>query len=590
MKAKMFKLGALGLLAVALLTACRFNPLDTVGATRVTGSGKVVNETRNVSGFDGLIIVGVGKINIDRTGTESLSITTDDNLLQYIHTEVRGGKLVIEFGPKITLDRVSDLSFNLTAKDLNSLQVTGAASIDATNLQSDLMTVNLEGVGAAHLAGKVDQLTVSLKGATEFNSENMQAQRATVSNDGISAAVVRVSDSLEATLSGIGTIEYIGNPQVTKRISGPGAVRQRLPLSSPVIDEKVKFTVGTKQIDGILTHPDTQAPYPAIVLLQGAERESAQNPYYAEHAARLVRSGFAVLRIDKTGWGGGNLQDGGFETLEDRTQEAIAAVKHLQSRPDINASGVGLWGISQGGWVSLMAAASYGGVAFIIPVSGAGVTPAEQEAFRVEAMSREAGLDSDEIAKAVLTRRWMVDILLDEPMFKPINLAEANRLGTGPWREMTELAYGPEPKDLAAEFEGAVKILKSIQHERWAEFLYLDQVLPLFDSMPPQAWGTVKAQMRAVMIVDPAEYLVRIHVPVLAIFGEGDTSVPVEKSVPIYQRYLGEAGNQAFTYTVFANADHGIHVGEKFADGYFDLMVNWLRDFADGEQRIELRY
>ena len=95
MKAKMFKLSTLGLLAVALLTACRFNPLDTIGATRVTGSGKVVNETRNVSGFDGLIIVGAGKINIDRTGTESLSITTDDNLLQYIDTQVRGGKLVI---------------------------------------------------------------------------------------------------------------------------------------------------------------------------------------------------------------------------------------------------------------------------------------------------------------------------------------------------------------------------------------------------------------------------------------------------------------------------------------------------------------
>ena len=226
MKAKMFKLGALGLLAVALLTACGFNPinLDTVV---VTGSGKVVTETRNVSGFDGLIIVGTGKVNIDRTGTESLSITTDDNLLQYIDTQVREGKLVIGFKPKIVTARVSDLSFNLTVKDLNSLQVTGAASIDAKNLQGDQMTVNLDGVGATNLAGKVDQLTVSLTGAGVFNSENMQARRATVTNVGTGAAVVRVSDSLMATISGIGAIEYIGSPQVTKIIAGPGAVRQR---------------------------------------------------------------------------------------------------------------------------------------------------------------------------------------------------------------------------------------------------------------------------------------------------------------------------------------------------------------------------
>jgi len=227
MKAKMFKLGALGLLVIALLTACRFNPLDTVGSTNVSGSGKVVTETRNVSGLDGLIIVGTGKINIDRTGAESLSITTDDNLLQYIDTQVRGGKLVIEFKPKIWVDRFSDLSFNLTVKDLNSLHVTGAAKIDAKNLQGDQMTVNLDGVGTTNLAGKVDQLTVSLTGASAFNSENMQAKRATVTNVGTSAAVVRVSDSLMATISGIGAIEYIGNPQVTKMIVGPGAVRQR---------------------------------------------------------------------------------------------------------------------------------------------------------------------------------------------------------------------------------------------------------------------------------------------------------------------------------------------------------------------------
>jgi dienelactone hydrolase len=356
------------------------------------------------------------------------------------------------------------------------------------------------------------------------------------------------------------------------------AARIPLPFAGPPRNEKVKFTVGTQEIDGILTHPDAQAPYPAIVLLQGAERASPEHPYYAEHASRLVRSGFAVLRIDKTGWGGGDVQNGSFETLEDRSQEAIAAVKYLQSRPEINASRVGLWGISQGGWVSVMAAATYDGVAFIIPVSGAGVTPADQEVYRVEAESRAAGFDDGEIAKAVLMRRLMVDVLLDEPMFKQIDLAEADRLGTGPWSEMTELAYGPEPQGPAVEIEQVKKTFESIQHERWAKFLELDQVLPLFENMPPEAWGTVKAQMGAVMIVDPAEYLVRIHVPVLAIFGEKDTSVPVERSIPIYQQYLGEAGNRDFEYKVFANADHGIQVGGKFADGYFELMLDWLRN------------
>ena len=58
-----------------------------------------------------------------------------------------------------------------------------------------------------------------------------------------------------------------------------------------------------------------------------------------------------------------------------------------------------------------MAAAAYAGVAFIVPTSGPGVTPAEQEVYRVEAESRAEGYDDDEVAKATLMRRLMVDIV-----------------------------------------------------------------------------------------------------------------------------------------------------------------------------------
>ena len=349
-----------------------------------------------------------------------------------------------------------------------------------------------------------------------------------------------------------------------------------------IANEEVKFTVNAKEIGGILACPDSEAPYPAIILLQGSDRASAKDPYYAEHAENLIRSGFAVLRYDGTGWGGGASKDSGFETLEYRAEEAVAAVKYLQSRPDINAGAVGLWGISQGGWICQMAAASYDGVAFIIPVSGPGVTPAEQEVYRVEAESRTAGFEDDEIAKAVLMRRLMVDIVLSVPMYQKVNLSESRRLGSGPWSEMTELTYSPYPIDLVAEFGEVVAILKTIKDERWAKFLHLDQVLRMFDSLPPQAWEMAKAQIRAVMEVNPAQFLTKVHCPVLAIFGENDTSIPVEKSITLYKQYLDAAGNEAFTFRVFANADHIIRVGGTFAEGYFDLMLNWLSNIQVG--------
>jgi dipeptidyl aminopeptidase/acylaminoacyl peptidase len=335
-----------------------------------------------------------------------------------------------------------------------------------------------------------------------------------------------------------------------------------------ITNEEITFTVNAKELNGIISFPYSGSPCPGIILLHGSDRSSMNDPYYVKHAEKLISSGFAVLRYNGPGWTS--------ETLESRTEEALAIVKYLQSRPEIKSDAVGLWGISQGGWICQMAAAAYDGVAFIIPVSGPGVTPAEQEVYRVEAESRAADFDEDEIAKAVLIRRLMVDIVLSEPIYQEINQSEAQRLGDGPWSEMTELAYRSNPVDLVAEFEKIVEILNTIMAERWTRSLQLDEVLSMFSNFPPQAWGTVKTQMRAVMEINPADFLTKVHCPVLAIFGENDTSIPVEKSAALYKQYLGEAGNNALTIKVFPNASHTIRVDGTFAAGYFDLILDWL--------------
>ena len=69
-----------------------------------------------------------------------------------------------------------------------------------------------------------------------------------------------------------------------------------------LVNEEVKFTVNDKELNGILTHPASDAPCPAITLLHGSDRSGRKEPYYTEHAENLVRSGFAVLRYDGSGW------------------------------------------------------------------------------------------------------------------------------------------------------------------------------------------------------------------------------------------------------------------------------------------------
>lgn len=215
-----------GFLLAAALTACGVN-LGSGNLTPVNGSGNIVTETRNVSGFDGVTVTGAGNILIDQSGAESLTITTDDNLLQYITTEIRDGKLVITGKPGVLYDKVKELTFKVGAKNLNSLQVDGAANVEGKNIATENLSVKLNGAGAITLSGKATAQDVALDGVGTYNGAELASQRAKVTQNGAGSAVVRVSDSLEAIISGLGSIEYIGNPQVTKNVSGLGTVRQR---------------------------------------------------------------------------------------------------------------------------------------------------------------------------------------------------------------------------------------------------------------------------------------------------------------------------------------------------------------------------
>jgi len=78
------------------------------------------------------------------------------------------------------------------------------------------------------------------------------------------------------------------------------------------------------------------------------------------------------------------------------------------------------------------------------------------------------------------------------------------------------------------------------------------------------------------MVVDPGDFLTKVHCPVLAIFAEKDTSIPVNKSIAIYKEYLHEAGNEDVTIELFPDADHTIQIDGDFAPGCYETVNSWL--------------
>ncbi len=193
----------------------------------VSGSGHVISETRNVSGFSGVSLEGSGRMVIEQGGTESLTVTGDDNLLSHIETEVRGSTLVLGEKSGVRLSPSQDIVFKLTVRKLDSLDVSGSGVAQAKGLQSAKMKIDISGSGEVSAEGSGDDLDVAISGSGRFRGDSLKSKRTRVDISGSGSAVVASSDTLNAFVSGSGSIEYVGDPQVHQDISGSGSVRKR---------------------------------------------------------------------------------------------------------------------------------------------------------------------------------------------------------------------------------------------------------------------------------------------------------------------------------------------------------------------------
>ena len=216
-------LAAMAISAV-LLSACGF-----VLPRGVIGSGKVVSESRPVSGFAKVDLSGFGDLTIDVNGSEALTIEADDNIAPLIETEVRGDTLHIGFKRGSLVQRATRLRYAVSAKQLDGLTVSGAGNVTVNNVDSPSMEVVTSGAGRITMNGKAIHQTIASSGVGSFEGENLMGETANVSMSGVGRAIVNASKALNVDISGAGSVEYIGSPQVTQQISGVGSVKQRKP-------------------------------------------------------------------------------------------------------------------------------------------------------------------------------------------------------------------------------------------------------------------------------------------------------------------------------------------------------------------------
>ncbi|MDQ3895625.1 MAG: alpha/beta hydrolase [Actinomycetota bacterium] len=262
----------------------------------------------------------------------------------------------------------------------------------------------------------------------------------------------------------------------------------------------------------------------ALVALHGAGEGTRDSPLYSHLHKLLPPRGIGVATFDRRGEGEstGTSTRGRF-TLQ--VEDALAVIEAIDARR------VGLWGISQGGWIGPLAAAASDEVEFLVLIASTGVTPSQQMMYAVERQLRLTGYGDDVVARALELRRRFED-----------------------WVH----TRAPEPDEqLAAELWAGID-------EPWWSQVWLPPTL--LDEDGRRLWIEE-------MDFDPRPVFARVRVPTLLFYGEADSWTPIEPSV---EAWRAARGNEV-EIVVIANAEHDLTLPDgSLSSEYERTLVDWL--------------
>ena len=217
------KLLAVAALA-ALLAGC--GGVGVGVGDRVKGSGSRKSEEREVGEFNSIEVNGAYRVEVTNGKGGTLEVEADDNLLPLIETEVSGRRLRIT--NRRGLDARELPRVRLSVPDLREVSVTGACDFTVTGLAADRLKFSSDGASKLRAAGEANELEVTLNGAGAIDARELRARSARVTTNGAGAVSVYASDSLDATVNGVGTVEYYGEPKVVNpQVNGLGKVTRK---------------------------------------------------------------------------------------------------------------------------------------------------------------------------------------------------------------------------------------------------------------------------------------------------------------------------------------------------------------------------
>ena len=314
-----------------------------------------------------------------------------------------------------------------------------------------------------------------------------------------------------------------------------GAAVQRQPMGSQSFGsqeadvEEIKFRSGKFRVVGDLRMPEGDGPHPAIIMVHGSGEATRDGRVpFTPMIEIFLRNGHAVFSWDKPGSGKstGHLE----HELTHRAAILADGNKVLAEHPNIDPDRIGLWGLSQAGWVMPLALEMSEDVAFMIVVSGGAEDSIEQMAFQVGQQAITFGASEEQ--SALVEQHWP-------------KIANAENY---------------------AEYRQAVEILLEIPGVKSYTGLALSE---------EKNWKPWPRDIDA--FINPMEVIEHTTIPMLVFFGELDKNIDPVQGVEAYEAALQKAGNPDYQIEFLLGEAHVFVTNPD----YLKILETWLQERSD---------
>jgi len=288
----------------------------------------------------------------------------------------------------------------------------------------------------------------------------------------------------------------------------------------------VKNDIAKIELAGTLTIPDKGGPFPTVILITGSgpqdrnEELMGHKPFLVL-ADYLTRKGIAVLRCDDRGMGKSTGKFSTATTLDFAT-DVSAAIDFLKTRKEIDTTRIGLAGHSEGGLIAPIVASERKDVAFIILLAGPGLTGEKILLMQSAIFNKNAGLNEKELSDDNLLRTKIYNAILKNPDNDKAAI------------KVKDLIHSAKKKN-----PGGKGLLQLD-----------DNQADLFIQQCTTTW------FRTFLVLDPVDYLSKVHCPLLALNGSLDVQVPAKENLEAIEKALIFGGNSGYSIEEIPGANH----------------------------------